>query len=383
MLAVTANWLLTDGSLARPHEPSAGAWLHTIRRAVIRAGFQRDGRYEPVESVSLVLAGDTFDWLLSAAWGGRDRPWDGSHRSGAVKGQIVIASLRASRRLLGGLLRWTRIGIPVPGVDARGRPSARSIVYAPVRMALLSGDRDGWLSAGRVSAARAKGPLRMWFGESWSDGDLTIRHGHEWDPSTHAFGGTFAAGRRLPSLAESLAVDLVVPFAIAIKAETRVWPWARAKLATIAAAGPVAMPRVVANLADRPDKPPSAGRLIRAEWQRCVRAWLKRARHEPPQCAVEHDAVEALAEWLEGGVEAGERSVPSAVGRLAIPRGPAAPAGTMLGHAGLSAGQGADHGPLLTVVRPVRSTEPLGPGIPMSPIVTIGAVGGGGIVEAA
>ena len=62
MLVVTANWGFTDGTLAAvPPRAAAAEFRREVRRATVRAGFRRDGRYEPVDGVDVVLAGDTCD----------------------------------------------------------------------------------------------------------------------------------------------------------------------------------------------------------------------------------------------------------------------------------------------------------------------------------
>ena len=65
MLGITANWGLSDGSLGGNPPAVAERWLDGLRLATIRAGFRRDGRYRPVEHVTLVFAGDTLDLLLT------------------------------------------------------------------------------------------------------------------------------------------------------------------------------------------------------------------------------------------------------------------------------------------------------------------------------
>ncbi|NCY03689.1 MAG: hypothetical protein EBX36_12480, partial [Planctomycetia bacterium] len=74
MLLVTANWGLSDGTLASVPASRLVSRLRTeVRRAVLRSGFGQDGRYRPVDAVDLVFAGDTFDWLVSRSWTGAVR----------------------------------------------------------------------------------------------------------------------------------------------------------------------------------------------------------------------------------------------------------------------------------------------------------------------
>ena len=81
MLVIAANWSISDGTLvgANGHRP----WqtlVAEVRRIALRSGFRRDGAYRPVEQVDIVLAGDTFDWLLSREWLG----WCDSRDAGCM-----------------------------------------------------------------------------------------------------------------------------------------------------------------------------------------------------------------------------------------------------------------------------------------------------------
>ena len=87
MLVVTANWAFSDGSLfaAPGRRRAARAWLRRVRLATIRSGFGRDGVYRPPAGLDIVLAGDTLDCLVSAAWSGRQRPWHTGNRAEAAR----------------------------------------------------------------------------------------------------------------------------------------------------------------------------------------------------------------------------------------------------------------------------------------------------------
>lgn len=383
MLAVTANWLCTDGSLAPAYAAGADAWMHTLRRAVIRAGFRRDGRYEPVENVTLVFAGDTFDWLLSDVWSGSERPWHGDSRSRAARVTVVARSLQAARPVLAELHRWARRGIPVPTVDARGRPSMLGVCHVPLHLILLAGDRDPWASepaVGPIDPIRRLGAL---VGDSWSDGEVVIRHGHDRDPVAHAGAApTAVAAERSPSLAESLAVELIVPFARALSNESAGWHLARRRLGAIAAAGLVDMPRAVAAIVGLWGSATAPGRRILLAWRRCVAAWRNIARHQPPAIETEFDVADPLAEWLEAAVERHAMPLPHAIARLSLSRSDAVEPGAILGHMPIE-NQPSSLGPWLRVVRPFRSVELLGAPALEPPVVTIGAPPGERIVDAA
>ena len=76
MLVVTSNWCVTDGTLsAGPPRGCLERFRAEVRRASLRCGFGRDGNYRPPDAIDVVLAGDTFDWLVSREWTGDVRPW--------------------------------------------------------------------------------------------------------------------------------------------------------------------------------------------------------------------------------------------------------------------------------------------------------------------
>ncbi|RLS79067.1 MAG: hypothetical protein DWI03_02745 [Planctomycetota bacterium] len=298
MLVVASNWGLSDGRLVS--RPAGGCeWLLTaIHRAVMRSGFRRDGRYRPVDGVDLVLAGDTFDWLVSDAWCGGARPWQAGRGARAVRRAVAIQTLWAARRLMGRLARWVRCGLPVSAADARGRPdwAARQIV--PVRLTLLAGDRDFWLT--EVVTPTSRHPFSA--GLRWSDGMLSVRHGHDLDPACHIEAGSAAGSYgRPPTLAESVAVDLLVPFAVALRSRGTAWHAARPLIRLLAASRPVDIPRRLAAWAAAVVDSGTADVLrssIEPAWRRAVDAWGEAARRSAPGCAVEFDAVAALVPVL-------------------------------------------------------------------------------------
>lgn len=58
MLVVTANWALADGSLVATSRRGQEEFLEAVHRAAFRSGVRRDGRYEPIDSIDIVLAGE-------------------------------------------------------------------------------------------------------------------------------------------------------------------------------------------------------------------------------------------------------------------------------------------------------------------------------------
>ncbi len=385
MLAVTSNWRLSDGSLVPPRAAAATGWLVTLRRAAVRAGWGRDGRYQPVESVGLVLAGDTLELLVSDVWSGKERPWQAGRRADAARARSLAAALRAARPALQTLRRWRRQGLPVPAAAAHGRPSLRRSCRIRLDIFLLAGDRDAWLG----EAAGEAGRLGIAVGEEWSAGDISIRHGHDLDPLCS--GGPAADLPRPPTLAESIAVDLVVPFAVAIREDRLVWPALRAALPAIAAASPAALPGLIGRV---PQAWAAGSRLtsrFESTWRRSVAGWWAAARRDMPTSGAAHDAVDALAGWLEEGSSRDAGPPPAAVAGLEIlAAGLAVTGQIVLGHVPPirgATGLGDAGGPHLAVVH--RSGGPgwresLGRPVLRSAVVAVGfAPAGPAIVDAA
>ncbi|MFM8735759.1 MAG: hypothetical protein ACKOC8_11255 [Pirellulales bacterium] len=383
MLVVTANWGITDGTLVRPAAGWQPRLITAVRRAVGRAGFRQDGSYRPVDLVDLVVAGDAFDWLVSAEWCGRHRPWHGGAATEEIVRRIALRSIRSGRRLLGQLARWGRRGLEVPAPDHRGRPALTTARVA-VRVTVLAGDRDERLSG---MARPARLPIAV--GEAWDHDHVTIRHGHDRDPACHRPESVTCRrpAERPPTLAESVAVDLVAPFAVAV--HDAIGPVATRLVRSLAAARAVEIPAVLtawrrglhgADIAD-------AGPRLDAVWRRCVDRWAMQARRSVPSCEAEFDAVDALAGWLAfAAAGEGPGGGPPGLERLAV-RCPPTPR-TVATHAWRPAdGQG----PPVVAVSPdaegIRLTALVGRE-PREPVITVGATGcgrvdGNAIVDAA
>jgi len=330
MLVVTANWAIDDGSLWR--RPLRGllprAW-GSLQRAALRAGFRSDGRYEPVERIDMVFAGDTFDLLGSRHWAeGAQRPWHRSTAAASIRRQVTAAAnrraagmIRLARQLLTG-------GLMVPAATRQGRPHLRLPVSVPVSVTLLTGDRDGSLVPTR------DWPAGLHWADRWSGDRWQVEHGQRFDPLQGS--GSGQPGEP-PSLVQSLAVGLVARFAITVE------PWLQAAaspLRLLADSHPLdladtfwhqLLPRVAAgsiNLADR----------LADQWKQCVAAWQQEAVCEQVDVAADFDFIGRLAAVLDTPDEPGRAS-----GLLADLCGPAAShrqanmtapptAGLILGH---------------------------------------------------
>lgn len=370
MLAITANWGIGDGSLADSRAGRAAVWLEAIRRAVVRCGWGRDGRYRPVDDVTLVFAGDTFDWLLSDRWAGRDRPWHGGARAAEARARVAQAAFQAARPLLRTVAGWARGGLSVAAATAYGRPSEWAERSVPIRPILLAGDRDAWLTDHAAAAAR----FGIAAGEEWSDGQRHVRHGHDLDPLAHRGAGATVRGGRQPTLGESLISDLVVRFAVAVRSDATLWPRVRSRLASVSATRPSQWPALIATMAaDERDRDG-----VGTPWRRAVDAWHRAAVRDVPTCETEFDALGELAAWLERADA--ETAVPDMIRRLD------GPAQGRRASSSIVAAPGRPESPVLTCLQAdgQESGEPLGDAPPGSSIVAIGVgAAGRGFVDAA
>lgn len=306
MLVVAANWAISDGTLVSHPRRRQADWLAAVHRAVIRAGWRRDGIYLPVADLDIVLAGDSFDWLTSTAWSPGVRPWHDGLRAEETRRRVMVGSLRRGRRLLAGLRGWCRDGLPVPDADRHGRPRPRLERRIPVRVTLLAGDRDRDLEG----AADLAGRHGLAVGTSWTDGWVSIRHGSATDPMCDeqdfrmdcATGGGDAAVGRRPSLAESLAVGLVSRFGVEVRSLPDAWPGPRSLIGALVAASPADMTSLVEawvmDAVRGGQVTVAAAAAVSDCWRRAVVAWLREARAEQPRCGLAFDGLAAVADVL-------------------------------------------------------------------------------------
>jgi hypothetical protein len=316
MLVVTANWGCSDGTLVPGVAGRAAVrrWFAAIHRGIVRAGFRRDGRYRPVESVDVVFAGDTFDWLTSAAWLGPIRPWHGGRRARATRTAVATAAARRATPLVATVARWGREGVEVPCADDRGRPAPRGRQRVPVRVAILGGDRDAWLHD--VAAEADLGACRA--GRLWSDGEVLVWHGHEFDPVCRLESGDPG---RPPTLAESIAVDCVAAFAATLRGRGLCAKATGRLLAPLSSVGPLELPRTLADWleteAARGTLTPQSRRATIEDWKRAVADWHRGTDRSPPTGGLPACPLDALASWLERGAD----DLPAAADGRRLPAG--------------------------------------------------------------
>ena len=338
MLIVTANWGFTDGTVvAEARRARAGrAWLRGVRHAVVRSGFRRDGGYRPPDGLDIVFAGDTFDCLTSTAWRGESRPWRGGARVVEARRRVLAGCARHAVPLLAGLATLVRRGLRVPAADRRGRPSAATSVAVPVRLTVLPGDRDQPVVDAVAEIGDHGATVTPW----WNDGRVFVAHGHEFDPVCQAYPSS--AADRPPTLAESIATDLVVPFAVALAGTVSARPVAAPLLAALAGCGIADIPTVMGGWIDADGPAGASHDPARADvvtaWRRAVDSWLREARRTPPESGLPASPVESLAAWFHA---MGRRSPPPATaglfGRAVLPAAMAVRT-VVLGHPASAAG---------------------------------------------
>lgn len=343
MIIVASNWAIGDGTLVSAAAPSIGSLAATMHRAAIRAGVGIDGGYRPIERLDVVLAGDTFDWLVSAEWLADAKPWHASARAAECLARVARRSVRLGRAVLAPLVAWARRGLPLPA--SMGRGERRPSVAVPVRVTLLAGDRDAAVE--RVFGGRRA----VTVGRRWDDGRVSIRHGHDRDPACRPTAHRSDTDRP-PTLAESVAVDLVSRFAATLAGRG---PRVAGQLRRLAEAGVVGIPAVVAAWQGALEGGAEEIGLSDA-WGRSVEGWWREARRCVPTCEVEFDVVDALAAWLAQAARPGVEACPLAAGLVALVAvsgagGPGVVEGHVAGvglHGGLGlAGGQAGGGPLL------------------------------------
>ena len=288
MLVASANWRIGDGSLRCPPAPGAASTVvAALRRAVLRGAWRADGRYAPLHHVDLVLAGDTFDPLLSREWVGSRRPWERGPMARGACERALGRAVGSGRVLLRSLVAACRGGVTVPGADSLGRPAAERSVVVPVRLTLLEGNLDAGLAV--HAADLFAGLPDVAVGCRFEGDGVRVEHGHLGDPVWSRHDPLRGA---TPSLGSSLWIDLLLRLATADAT-----PATRLRgglVERLAAAEILAWPEVVATAVSEATTVALADGLCRA-WESAVAAWRRAARGSGVALDVPFDAVDSLA----------------------------------------------------------------------------------------
>lgn len=155
MLVIISDLHLGDGTCGKSISPSAFyLFADHLREAAYNASWRQDNTYRPIESLDLVLMGDTLDPHHTTYWldtepGDLDysRPWtDYSQPAYAAKlRQVTRAILEQNSEGLAVLRRCaTGEMIHLPPATALGKPdmAAKETVQAPVRIYYMVGNHD-------------------------------------------------------------------------------------------------------------------------------------------------------------------------------------------------------------------------------------------------
>lgn len=285
MLVATANWGLGDGSLAAAPDPSLpGRLASEVHRAALRAGFRHDGRYRPIARLGLVLAGDTFDGLVSDRWLDEVRPWERRRQAAMRHEDVLQAAWRAARRHVGWVVRLARHGLVVPAADGHGRPVLSARVRVTADVVVLVGDRD--LALARLSGGFFGRRRTIGVGSLWEGDGVRVAHGVGCDP--------LAVRDQGPTLLQSLAVDLIARFGAALRVRTGGTRFGRRLVRLLVDAALLDLPRRLAGgmaTLGRED-----GALVGSAWRRAVDYWAREARRVG--CVDDHGVVDAIAAWM-------------------------------------------------------------------------------------
>ncbi|TWU30251.1 hypothetical protein [Bythopirellula polymerisocia] len=146
MLVIISDLHLTDGTSGTTI--SAGAFRLLAERLsdlALSASHRRDGHYEPVQQIDLVLLGDVLDVIRSTQWLDRPaRPWDDSKSPQLfdMVAKITGDILRHNADSLSIFRQLAEEGVQIPDSLANGRPAAGESQQVPVRIHYMVGNHD-------------------------------------------------------------------------------------------------------------------------------------------------------------------------------------------------------------------------------------------------
>src|SRR5690349_22966541 len=155
MLVIISDLHLGDGTTASSISPTAfDLFSNRLSETVYYASFRQNGRYQPIESLDLLLLGDVLDPLHSTLWldtapGALNytRPWTDIHSPAfaATLADTTKAILEVNRESLE-ILRRCANGqtVLLPPANARFEPDhdSRERIPLPVRIHYMVGNHD-------------------------------------------------------------------------------------------------------------------------------------------------------------------------------------------------------------------------------------------------
>ncbi|MCX6065633.1 MAG: hypothetical protein NT121_07750 [Chloroflexi bacterium] len=134
MLIFASDIHLVDGTCAKSISPNAFTlFSERVRELAFHSSFRRDGHYDPVKQIDLVLMGDILDPLHSTLWlDGNVRPWTDSSRPefAAKLLQVTRAILRENAEAVNTLKRLALEEIVFLPPAVKGVPDFNSREHA-------------------------------------------------------------------------------------------------------------------------------------------------------------------------------------------------------------------------------------------------------------
>ncbi|MGH9449570.1 MAG: hypothetical protein ACRD11_03425 [Terriglobia bacterium] len=253
MLVIISDLHLTDGSSGETvHQGTLRVFRERLRNLAYAASWRSDGKYRPIESLAVVLLGDTIDVLRSSRWlrrgNGEDetvRPWDNplDERYAKKVANITDAILHQNATFFA-LLREVRSTsvATVPRAVQNGAPSAAlrvnqdtERVRVRVRIYYMAGNHDWYFhlpyapyDAIRRTLVSALGlendptvpfphdpeePGAAAIREVFEQHHVFARHGDIFDPFN------YAGNRDASSLGDAIVIDLVMRFVTEVRTQ--------------------------------------------------------------------------------------------------------------------------------------------------------------------
>jgi hypothetical protein len=236
MIVFISDLALSDGTL-RPAMPASTieAFSAKLSELALAASFRSDGKYRPIDSMDLVLLGDTLDLIGSATWlATTARPWQNPYDPSVLSTvrQITFAALERNEFCLHGLRRLAAgDAICLPRRQPKPRECGEDLQCVPVRIHYVVGDRD-WplhLPGGEYDRLRSEivsrmglaNPASLPFPQDTSENAeplraarrhrVAARHGDIYDP-IH-----FDSDRNRSGLADLVAIELLARFQLDIE----------------------------------------------------------------------------------------------------------------------------------------------------------------------
>ncbi|MDE3178797.1 MAG: hypothetical protein KGM47_03975 [Acidobacteriota bacterium] len=245
VLVLISDLHLTDGSAGETvHEGTLRVFRERLRALAYAASWRPDGKYRPVESISLVLLGDILDVLRSSQWLRDDRgkeetlrPWSDA-RDPLFANKIEAITTAILKRNAGFMAMMRGIAgecLSIPRAGRLGLPllaehADEGAARAPVRVRIhyMAGNHDWYfhLSGGHFNRIRRQvaealelenDPSRP-FPHDANEPDagavsdlfkrhrLIARHGDIYDPFN------FDGDRNASSLGDAIVIDLLLTF---------------------------------------------------------------------------------------------------------------------------------------------------------------------------